>query len=146
MNFAKVGDRVKHPTHGKGKVTKILGPNQDDGARVKLDSGKSVTVNYGDEDESKKWRKIKESVTIVDQLLGEGPDDADDGEELEVTGPDFAVNDAAQMADNIEQAVDRLTGFIDRRANANNPELAKKLERIYHELVDIVALVDGTGI
>lgn len=146
MNFAKVGDRVKHPTHGKGKVTKILGPNKDDGARVKLDSGKSVTVNYGDEDESKKWRKIKESRSVVEQLLGEGPDDADDGEPLEVTGPKKVENDAAQMADAIEQASERLAGFVDRRANANNPVLAKKLERIYLELIDIVAVVDGTGL
>ena len=126
-------------------MVKLLGPNEDDGVKVQLDSGKMATVKY-DDPELKHWRKIKESSDTVKKILGEGMDDADNGEHLEVGGPDFAVNDAAQMADNIEQAVDRLTGFIDRRANANNPELAKKLERIYHELVDIVALVDGTGL
>lgn len=80
---------------------------------------------------------------IIKQLLGEGMDDADDGTPLEVTGPKEVTNPAADAADALEQAAERLAGMINRAANANNPELATRITALYHQVVDLVAEVEG---
>lgn len=60
MNFATVGDKVRHPELGHGTVVKLLGQNQDDGVKVKLDDGKVIKVSYDEagKDFSGGWRLI----------------------------------------------------------------------------------------
>jgi hypothetical protein len=78
MNFAKVGQKVKHKAHGSGKVTKV---HSDEGVTVKLDSGKNHRIKYTDDGEgSKGWSKMKESEQqnmapedLVEMLLAEAP-------------------------------------------------------------------------
>lgn len=75
MNFSNVGDPVKHSKHGTGHVSKLLGRNKDDGAQIKLDSGKKVKVNYNDPASLKGWRKAKRTTeskpsSAVNRLLG----------------------------------------------------------------------------
>jgi hypothetical protein len=78
------------------------------------------------------WREVKE-----------GMDDADSGEPLHVSGPGEVTNPAAEAADALEQAAQRLSGFIDRRANANNPELAAHIQQLYRQVSDLCAKVEG---
>jgi hypothetical protein len=77
MNFAKVGDKVKHSKHGSGTVSRLVGPNKDDGVVVNGKGGKTHKVNYGDDPAKSGWFKKKRSKTeealqadrIVDILL-----------------------------------------------------------------------------
>lgn len=94
---------------------------------------------------SRKMRHNAKEATVVERLLGEGMDDADDGEHLEVTGPGEVTNEAAKIADDIEQAAERLSGLIDRRANANNPKLTRNLKQIYYALSEVVEQVDQSS-
>jgi hypothetical protein len=80
---------------------------------------------------------------IQGKQVREGMDDADDGAPLHVSGPAEASNPAAEAADALEQAASRLAGMIDRRANANNPQMAARLNQIYLEISDLCAKVEG---
>jgi hypothetical protein len=80
---------------------------------------------------------------IQGKQVREGMDDADDGAPLHVSGPASVENAAAQAADSLEQAAQRLAGHIDRRANANNPELAAKIHQLYVEVADLCAKIEG---
>jgi hypothetical protein len=79
MNFCNLGDAVIHPKLGTGRVTKLLGSEGDDGVRIKLDSGKSIDVNYWDDAATKGWRRVKpatqnkmhrKSGGVVEKLIG----------------------------------------------------------------------------
>lgn len=109
MNFGKVGDTVKHPKHGKGKITKLLGANQDDGARVKLASGKSVTVDYGDED-AKKWRRVKESTENATKIVSGLLEDGEPGTPVE-SGLVSISCDWKDPSELIDELIKRLPGL-----------------------------------
>ena len=70
-------------------------------------------------------------------------DDADDGAPLEVTGPRVATNPAAEAADALAQAAERLAGFIGRAANANNPELAAKISALHAATSDLCEEIEA---
>lgn len=134
MNFAKVGQKVTHPKHGAGKVTKLLGPNQDDGASIKLTSGGVVRVNYDNPDTVKGWKIVKEDAapsSVVKQLLGE--------EEGNETPGEARANSISLAVDRLEDVVERLSGFAPR-----GPErpayraVAARIERFSNELSDLV--------
>lgn len=87
-------------------------------------------------------------MSIAKKLMGkpvkEGMDDADDGSAgPAIGGPAVATNLAAELADSTLQAAERLSGMIDRRANANNPQLVARIQAVYHELSDLCAAVEG---
>lgn len=76
--------------------------------------------------------------------VAEGMDDADDGSPgPSVGGPAAVTNPAAEAADAVEEAAQRVAGFINRQANANNPQLAARLLAIHRELSDIAATIEG---
>jgi hypothetical protein len=134
MNFAKVGQKVSHPKHGAGKVTKLLGPNQDDGASIKLASGKVVRVNYDNADSVKGWKSVKEDASpsnVVKQLLGE--------EESQETPVQARANSISIAVDRLESVVERLSGFAPRGEERDGYHaIASRIERFSNELSDLV--------
>jgi len=74
----------------------------------------------------------------------EGMDDADtESPGPVISGPAEATNLCAEMADGVEQAAHRLAGFIDRRANAGNPQLLARIQAIHSDLSDLCAEIEG---
>jgi len=87
-------------------------------------------------------------MSIIKALQGkpvkEGMDDADDHSAGPiVSGPKEATNLCAEMADGLEGAAQRLSGLIDRRANANNPNLLARIQAAYDDVSDILADIEG---
>jgi hypothetical protein len=79
---------------------------------------------------------------VAEKLLGE-MDDAEGGEHLEVTGPQAVENEAAREADALEDAAQRLAGNVDRRANANNPQLTARIAQARRLVSDLCGDVEG---
>jgi hypothetical protein len=87
-------------------------------------------------------------MSIIKRLQGkpvkEGMDDAEGGEHIQVSGPTGDVtNPAAQAADSLEQAAQRLAGFINRQPNGNNPQMAAQIHQLYIQVTDLCAAVEG---
>jgi hypothetical protein len=149
MNFANVGDTVTHPEHGTGRVTHLLGPNQDEGVRVKLDSGRSITINYDNEGgDSSGWKvgnkstaKESSAEDIAKKMLGEdGAVNPDDLESAADVGANSNSSELAQAVDRLENVVSRLAGFIPR-GPLNAPihvRRARQIEAIANQLSDLV--------
>jgi hypothetical protein len=83
------------------------------------------------------------SSRVINQMLGEGMDDADDGSELRVSGPAQVQNQAAATADDIVNAAEYLASLINREPNGNNPKIAKNLEQILMAMNEMIELVGG---
>jgi len=70
MLMVQVGDDVKHPEFGVGKVVGLIGHDKDDGVRMRLADGRVKRVMFTNDDPAQsKWRKIKTGRKAAESLV-----------------------------------------------------------------------------